>query len=135
MNSQTIVGDSSRLISLSLIGQPELLPKLYRRVLIPLAVWNEVTVQGAGLPGAQTVSDLTWLDIEEPVLAILQSRAILVDRGEAEAITPVAPTLTCAALCGNLNPLIFALKRAPAFAAESTRMNTAIDMQIPGVFR
>ena len=44
MNSQTIVGDSSPLISLALIGQLDLLPKLYRRVLIPPAVWNEVTV-------------------------------------------------------------------------------------------
>lgn len=86
MNSQTIVGDSSPLISLALIGQLDLLPKLYRRVLIPPAVWHEVTVQGAGLPGAQAVSELTWLEIEEPVPAILQSLAILLDRGEAEAI-------------------------------------------------
>ena len=54
MISQTIVGDSSPLISLAIIGQLDLLPKLYRRVLIPPAVWNEVTVQGVGLPGAQT---------------------------------------------------------------------------------
>ena len=86
MNSRTIVGDSSPLISLSLIGQLELLPKLYGKVLIPPAVWNEVTVQGAGLPGAQAVSDLKWLEIHEPMPAILQSLAILVDRGEAEAI-------------------------------------------------
>lgn len=86
MNSRTIVGDSSPLISLSLIGQLELLPKLYSRVLIPPAVWNEVTVQGAGLPGAQAVSELKWLEIHEPMPAILQSLAILVDRGEAEAI-------------------------------------------------
>lgn len=86
MIRQTIVGDSSPLISLAIIGQLDLLPKLYRRVLIPPAVWNEVTVQGVGLPGAQAVSELTWLEILEPTPAILQSLAILVDRGEAEAI-------------------------------------------------
>ncbi len=86
MISQTIVGDSSPLISLAIIGRLDLLPKLYRRVLIPPAVWNEVTVQGAGLPGAQAVSKLTWLEVQEPTPAILQSLAILVDRGEAEAI-------------------------------------------------
>ena len=66
MTSHSIVGDSSPLISLSLIGQLELLPKLYRRVLVPPAVWEEMTVKGAGLPGAKAVSELTWLEIQAP---------------------------------------------------------------------
>ncbi|WP_242040232.1 hypothetical protein [Anabaena subtropica] len=63
MTNPVIVADSSPLICLSIIAQLELLPQLYQQILIPLAVWDEVTVQGAGLPGAQAVSQLTWLEI------------------------------------------------------------------------
>ncbi|MEH1951015.1 MAG: hypothetical protein V7K77_29280 [Nostoc sp.] len=52
MIKPVIVADSSPLISLSIIEQLEILPQLYQRILIPPAVWDEVTVQGAGLPGA-----------------------------------------------------------------------------------
>ncbi|MBI3775315.1 MAG: DUF3368 domain-containing protein [Gammaproteobacteria bacterium] len=83
---QTIVGDSGPLIALAIIGQLELLPRLYRRVIIPQTVWHEITVQGAGLPGALEVSRITWLDIQRVESQQLQSLAILVDRGEAEAI-------------------------------------------------
>jgi hypothetical protein len=83
---QTVVGDSGPLIALAIIGQLELLPRLYRRVIIPHTVWHEITVQGAGLPGALEVSRITWLDIQRVESQQLQSLAILVDRGEAEAI-------------------------------------------------
>ncbi|MFN6560622.1 MAG: hypothetical protein RMY28_012520 [Nostoc sp. ChiSLP01] len=66
MINSVIVADSSPLISLSIIAQLELLPQLYQRILIPPAVWDEVTVQGVGLPGAQAVSQLTWLEIQTP---------------------------------------------------------------------
>jgi predicted nucleic acid-binding protein len=42
MTDQTIVGDSSPLIALAIIGQLELLPKLYQRVMVPTMVWEEV---------------------------------------------------------------------------------------------
>lgn len=42
-----IIADSSPLIALAIIGELELLPRLYQRVVIPPAVWDEVTVQGA----------------------------------------------------------------------------------------
>ncbi len=83
---QTIVGDSGPLIALAIIGQLELLPRLYRRVVVPQTVWDEITVQGAGLPGALEVSRVTWLDIQRVEPERLLSLAILVDRGEAEAI-------------------------------------------------
>ena len=86
MISQTIVSDSSPLIALAIIDQLELLPKLYQRVVIPPVVWEEITVQGAGLPGSLAVSQLTWLEIQAPSPALLQPLAILLDRGEAQAI-------------------------------------------------
>lgn len=86
MSKHTIVGDSSPLIALAIIGQLELLPRLYSRVVIPPDVWEEITINGAGLPGALAVSRLTWLDIQTPSSELLKPLTILLDRGEAQAI-------------------------------------------------
>lgn len=86
MTNRTIIGDSSPLIALSIIGQLELLPKLYSRVVIPQKVWEEITVQGIGLPGALAISQLDWLIVEKPKSELLKPLAILLDPGEAEAI-------------------------------------------------
>lgn len=86
MTNAAIVADSSPLIALAIIQQLDLLPQLYQQVLIPPAVWEEVTIKGVGLPGAQAVSQVTWLTIQTPELGILEPLLILVDRGEAEAI-------------------------------------------------
>jgi hypothetical protein len=86
MTKNTIVGDSSPLIALSIIQQLELLPKLYQRVVIPQKVWEEITVYGAGLPGALAISQLDWLIIEKPEPELLKPLSILLDPGEAEAI-------------------------------------------------
>lgn len=86
MTNSTIIGDSSPLIALSIIGQLELLPKLYSRVVIPQKVWEEITVHGIGLPGATAIKQLDWLIIEKPAPEILKPLAILLDPGEAEAI-------------------------------------------------
>ncbi|MEL6131274.1 MAG: DUF3368 domain-containing protein [Cyanobacteria bacterium J06633_23] len=86
MTNAAIVADSSPLISLAIIEQLDLLPQLYQEVLVPPAVWHEVTVQGMGLPGSKAVSQLSWLRIQAPDPVILEPLSILVDRGEAEAI-------------------------------------------------
>lgn len=86
MTKNTIVGDSSPLIALSIIQQLELLPKLYQRVVIPHKVWEEITINGAGLPGALAISQLDWLIIEKPAQELLTPLSILLDPGEAEAI-------------------------------------------------
>lgn len=86
MTKPIIIADSSPLISLSIIGELGLLPRLYQRVVIPNAVWDEVVVQGVGLPGAEPVSRCEWLEVETPPGEMLASLSILVDRGEAEAL-------------------------------------------------
>jgi uncharacterized protein len=86
MTNAAIIADSSPLISLAIIEQLDLLPQLYQQILLPPAIWDEVTVQGVGLPGAQAVSQVTWLQIQEPNPVMLEPLSILVDRGEAEAI-------------------------------------------------
>ena len=86
MIRSVVVADSSPLISLALIQQLELLPQLYKEVLVPSAVWNEVTVKGVGLPGAAAVSKKGWLQVKVIRQEVVEPIAVLVDRGEAEAI-------------------------------------------------
>ena len=93
MIKPVIVADSGPLISLALIGHLDLLRQLYQQVLVPPAVWHEVTVKGWGMPGAEAVSQLTWLEIRKPEPQVLQPLSILVDPGEAEAIA-LAQTIT-----------------------------------------
>ena len=53
---------------------------------MPPAVWEEVTVKGRGMPGADAVARLGWLEIRRPEPQVLQPLSILVDPGEAEVI-------------------------------------------------
>ncbi|HPY39452.1 MAG TPA: DUF3368 domain-containing protein [Thiolinea sp.] len=86
MTRSAIVADSGPLISLAILGHLDLLRQLYQQVVIPTAVWHEVTVKGKGLPGADSVSQLTWLEILKPEPQVLQPLSILIDPGEAEVI-------------------------------------------------
>lgn len=61
-----VVSDASPLISLAVIGHLELLKHLYERVLIPEAVYHELTGSDAELPGASAVRTLEWI-ISQPV--------------------------------------------------------------------
>lgn len=55
MTKTAIVADSGPLIALALIEQLDVLRQLYPRVLLPPAVWHEVTAKGMGMPGAQAI--------------------------------------------------------------------------------
>jgi hypothetical protein len=81
------VVDSSPLIGLARIGLLDLLRRSGRRVLVPAAVWDEVTAQSYSAPGAEVVRAAEWLRVESaPDPAAVASLALVVDRGEAEAI-------------------------------------------------
>jgi hypothetical protein len=82
-----VISDASPLVSLARIDRLQLLPDLYRAVLIPDAVWNEVVELGAGEPGAKEVERAQWVkrcqvDNVDLVKALRQE----LDAGEAEAI-------------------------------------------------
>ena len=80
------VADSGPLIALARIGRLPLLPQLVARILVPPAVWVEVT--GAGdLPGAAEIRNAPWIEVKAPDQQAAEALAIIVDRGEAEAIT------------------------------------------------
>lgn len=86
MTRSAIIADSGPLISLAIIDQLTILKLLYSRVVVPPAVWHEVTVKGRGLPGAEAVAQLSWLDIQKPEPQVLIPLSIIADPGEAEAI-------------------------------------------------
>ncbi len=84
----TIVSNASPLINLSRIGQLRLLPALYGEIYIPEAVWQEVVVAGANLPGAEDVATATWIKRGTVTnLSLVQALRQDLDAGEAEAIT------------------------------------------------
>jgi len=86
MPEAVAIADSGPLISLARINQHELLPRLFSKILVPLEVWNEVTVKGKGLPGAHEISHATWIAIQKPDSQLVRPLSILLDIGESEVI-------------------------------------------------
>jgi uncharacterized protein len=83
-----VVADAGPLIHLAAIGQLDLVHRLSPEVLVPQAVFDEVVIVGAGLPGALEVKTAPWLTVVtvargEVVEALLASG---LHRGESEAI-------------------------------------------------
>lgn len=82
------VADAGPLIHLAAIGRIDLLDRLFGRVLVPQAVYQEVVVRGAGLPGSAEVAAAGWVEVAaaqrlDLVEALLGSG---LHRGESEAI-------------------------------------------------
>jgi predicted nucleic acid-binding protein len=83
--SPRIVCNSGPLIALAGVGQLELLPRLYSRILIPSVVHRELTTARRFQSQAQVFSQ-RWLEVQGlkgPVDALLLSE---LGRGEAEVI-------------------------------------------------
>jgi predicted nucleic acid-binding protein len=57
-----VVSNASPLINLARIGQLSLLPRIFSRVLIPEAVWQEVVVDGEDQPGAKEIHHAVWVE-------------------------------------------------------------------------
>ena len=81
------VCNTSPIINLAAVGKLELLKKLYGKIVIPEAVYNEITIKGKGQPGDREVTTSNWIDvihIKDNIL--LTSYAAELHPGEAEAI-------------------------------------------------
>jgi uncharacterized protein len=85
-SEELIIADSSPLIGLARIGQLGLLPKLARRIVVPRAVWAEVTGARTDAPGASEVAAQSWIEVLEVDRQWVAPLHILVGQGEAEAI-------------------------------------------------
>jgi len=82
-----VVSDTSPIINLAIIGQLDLLPLLFQRVIIPTAVYKEIVQNGAGLPGSTEIQRAAWVEIRHcKDLALIDELMTDLDQGEAEAI-------------------------------------------------
>jgi predicted nucleic acid-binding protein len=84
-----IVSNAGPLIALAKIERFELLRKLFSKLCIPQAVYDEVVVIGAGRAGAneteQAVGD--WIEVQEVKdLVMVKSLLTKLGKGESEAI-------------------------------------------------
>jgi len=82
-----VVSNSGPLINLAKVGQFALLRQIFQRILIPMAVFEEVVVRGAGQPGATETRTARWITrrtVRQPDIADILTAEL--DRGEAEAI-------------------------------------------------
>jgi hypothetical protein len=82
-----IVSNASPLINISAIRKLDILRKLYKQILIPTAVWDEIVIKGKGQPGSEAVKKANWIK-KEPVqnVTLVETLGLTLDRGEAEAI-------------------------------------------------
>lgn len=82
-----VVSNTSPLITLARAGRLDLLHAVHGDIIIPDAVFNEITVAGAGEPGAHDVATAAWIK-RRPALnrQLVNALGLELDAGEAEAI-------------------------------------------------
>lgn len=82
-----VVSNASPLINLVRIGQLALLPRIFGRLLIPDAVWQEVVIDGRSQPGAEEIRLADWIERKSVMNHhLVHSLRQELDPGEAEAI-------------------------------------------------
>jgi predicted nucleic acid-binding protein len=86
--SKIVIVDTSCLIVLSKVSRLEILPKLFGRVLIPTAVFEEVVERGKGRAGSMEVRQANWIDCAtvQNMLAVKTLQLNHLGAGESEAI-------------------------------------------------
>ena len=136
-----IVCNAGPLIALSIVGQLGLLEKLYSRVLVPDAVFQEIVGAGAGRIGAAEVAAASWLEkiaavsSPEPLLAMelgpgeaavivaahrLQSGLVLIDERRARRVAEQAYRLRVKGSAG----ILVSAKRAGLLAKVRPLLET-----------
>lgn len=80
-----IVSNSTPLLAFARIEALELLEQIVQHLLIPEAVWREVT-HDPHRPGADVIRHAAWIEVY-PVADVPSELLVLLDLGEAEVIT------------------------------------------------
>lgn len=82
-----VVSDASPLIALAAVEKLDLLRTLYGEVLVPSAVFDEVTAIRQTAPGADEVRTSEWIRVRTVEnRALVEALALELDAGEAAAI-------------------------------------------------
>jgi predicted nucleic acid-binding protein len=87
MKTKMVVSNASPVMNLAIIGQLDLIQKLFGHITVPQEVWEELTVAGQSKPGANTIVQADWIQ----VVAMQQTHFFKLlckdlDVGEAAAI-------------------------------------------------
>ncbi len=81
-----VIADTTPLNYLALIGQQALLARLFKRVIIPQAVWTELQAEGTPEPVRSWLASAPeWLEVRQTTLPVDEPLTIL-NPGEQEAI-------------------------------------------------
>lgn len=87
-----VISDTSAITNLAAIHYLQLLPQLYNKVIIPEAVYRELTDIDFPVPGMREIETALWLEVRQvlnrEVVQRLQDEVKL-DPGESEAIALV----------------------------------------------
>jgi len=85
-----VVSDTSPITNLAAIGQLDLLRQLYKTIIIPQAVYDEMVAVNKVVPGAVEVQSLSWIQTKTVAdvqrVTDIQTSQNNIDLGEAEAI-------------------------------------------------
>lgn len=82
-----VVSNTSPIINLAAINQLNILHELFKNIIIPEAVYNEITVIGAEQPGSKEVNKYDWIKTQKVSnQSLLKALQMDLDQGEAEAI-------------------------------------------------
>jgi predicted nucleic acid-binding protein len=133
MTEGPVVSNAGPLIALSIVGHLGLLEKLYCRLVVPDAVFQEVVEAGAGKIGAAEVAAASWIERApalsppEPLLALelgpgeaaviataqrLGARLVLIDERRARRVAEQAYSLRVKGSAG----ILISAKRAGLLA-------------------
>ena len=86
-----VVCNTSPIIALACAGHLELLHALHGEILVPDAVYDEITVAGVGEPGAREVAEAAWIKRRPvPNAPLVNALSLELDAGEAQAIALAA---------------------------------------------
>lgn len=82
-----VVSNTSPITNLAAIGKLDLIRKLYGKIYIPNAVWNELHAYGKSWPGTHEVENAAWI-LQTPAQNQILSNALQrdLDQGEAESL-------------------------------------------------
>ena len=82
-----VVVNATPLIALALLNRLELLRQMFDEILVPVTVYEEVVVKGAGRPGADAVDRADWLRVVSPnATPTIEPMLLGLDAGEMDVL-------------------------------------------------
>lgn len=82
-----IVSNTSPVVNLYVIGQLEILKILFKEIIIPEAVYNEIVIYGYGKPGSKELGNIEWIKTRKVKdRNLVKALSNELDKGEAESI-------------------------------------------------